>query len=57
MTDKPIDSINVLDCTFRDGGYYNNWEFNLKTIKNYFKFIKQVNINYVEIGFFTIKKK
>ncbi len=56
MINKPIDSINVLDCTFRDGGYYNNWEFNLKTIKNYLKFIKQVNINHVEIGFFTIKK-
>ena len=22
--------INLLDCTFRDGGYYNNWNFNKK---------------------------
>lgn len=23
----------VLDCAFRDGGYYNNWNFNLRLIE------------------------
>ena len=49
--------INLLDCTFRDGGYYNNWEFNYKLINNYLKFIKKVSIKFVEIGFFTLKKE
>ena len=22
--------LTILDCTLRDGGYYNNWQFNLK---------------------------
>ncbi len=47
---------NILDCTFRDGGYYNNWNFKENLIKEYFNFIKLTNIKFIEIGFFTIKK-
>ena len=47
---------NILDCTFRDGGYYNNWNFKKNLIKEYFNFIKLTNIKFIEIGFFTIKK-
>jgi len=43
--------INILDCTFRDGGYYNNWEFSEKQIKNYVNAINKSGIKYVEIGF------
>ena len=25
--------IEVLDCTLRDGGYYNNWDFSLNLVK------------------------
>ena len=25
----------ILDCTLRDGGYINNWEFGEDNIKNY----------------------
>ena len=48
--------VNLLDCTFRDGGYYNNWSFEKKLIKDYLKLISKTNIEFVEIGFFTIKK-
>jgi len=24
--------VNILDCTFRDGGYYNDWDFSEKVI-------------------------
>ena len=27
--------IKHLDCTFRDGGYYNNWEFPLEIVNEY----------------------
>ena len=26
-----------LDCSLRDGGYYNNWDFNEKLINDYLK--------------------
>ena len=46
----------LLDCTLRDGGYYNNWCFSNKLIKEYFKIISIYKINYVEIGFRTLDK-
>lgn len=46
----------LLDCTLRDGGYYNNWCFSNKLIKEYFKIISKYKINYVEIGFRTLDK-
>ena len=57
MIKNSTKKINLLDCTFRDGGYYNNWEFNYELINNYLKFIKKVSIKFVEIGFFTLKKR
>ena len=29
---KILKKINLLDCTLRDGGYYNNWDFSEKLI-------------------------
>lgn len=43
-------NINILDCTLRDGGYYNNWKFDDNLINDYLKEISKV-VNYVEIGF------
>ena len=34
--------LNIIDCTFRDGGYYNNWRFDISLIK---KYIAKFNIN------------
>jgi len=44
-------SIKILDCTFRDGGYYNDWSFHPSIVKKYLKSISQTNIDIVEIGF------
>ncbi len=46
----------LLDCTLRDGGYYNNWNFNKNIVKNYLNCIKNSGIQVVEIGF-RFKKK
>ena len=27
--------INLLDCTLRDGGYYNNWDFSSHLVQEY----------------------
>ena len=40
-----------LDCTFRDGGYYNNWNFNKDLANKYFNALDKINIDYVEVGF------
>ena len=42
---------NMLDCTLRDGGYYNNWDFSSKLVNDYLKVMSKVGIKYVEIGF------
>lgn len=48
---KEINKIRLLDCTLRDGGYYNNWDFNDDLIKEYLHHIEKSNIKDIEIGF------
>lgn len=47
----------LLDCTFRDGGYYNKWNFNLKLFSDYIKCMSVCKIDIVEIGFRFNSKK
>ena len=51
MINQKIEGINLLDCTFRDGGYYNNWDFDDLLIKKYLAEIGKSNIKNIEIGF------
>ena len=46
-------NINILDCTLRDGGYYNNWNFKDNLIKSYLKLMNKLRIKYVEFGFIS----
>ena len=46
--------INILDCTLRDGGYYNAWDFEPGLIFAYLKAMAALPVNMVEIGFRTI---
>ncbi len=43
--------ISVLDCTLRDGGYINDWDFGEKAIKEITKKMVRTGIEYYEIGF------
>jgi 4-hydroxy 2-oxovalerate aldolase len=43
--------IRVIDCTFRDGGYYNNWKFNYSLVEQYIEAIIESKVDIVEIGF------
>ena len=47
----------ILDCTLRDGGYYNNWNFEKKLVNEYLRAINETNIQYIELGFRTLDKK
>lgn len=43
--------MKILDCTLRDGGYYNNWNFPEKVVLSYFTAMESLPIEYVEIGY------
>lgn len=42
--------INVLDCTLRDGGYVNNWEFDVPTARRIMDRLYDAGIRYIEVG-------
>jgi len=44
-------SIKLIDCTFRDGGYYNNWDFSRELIEEYLAAMNAISVDYVELGF------
>lgn len=46
----------IIDCTFRDGGYYNNWDFSIELINEYLASMDAAKIDYVEIGFRSFDK-
>ena len=48
--------LKILDCTLRDGGYYNNWDFSRELIEEYLQAMSAAKIDYVEIGFRFFKK-
>lgn len=48
MTYRP--DIKVLDCTIRDGGLVNNFQFSDEFVKAVYETLIQMNVDYMEIG-------
>lgn len=46
-----MSNVKILDCTLRDGGYVNGWDFGKKTILNIFNNLNLSGIEYIECGF------
>ena len=46
--------LKILDCTLRDGGYYNNWDFSNELVNEYISTIKKSPVDVIEIGFKNI---
>ncbi|MBP3476283.1 MAG: aldolase catalytic domain-containing protein [Lachnospiraceae bacterium] len=44
-------NIRLLDCTLRDGGYINDWNFGKHTIQDILAKLVESNVDYVEVGF------
>ena len=44
-------SIKLLDCTLRDGGYINDWNFGEHTIRDILTKLIESGVDYVEVGF------
>ena len=47
------DKIERLDCTLRDGGYLNNWQFSDECVQDCYNAVAQAGFDYCEIGFRT----
>jgi len=46
-----------LDCTPRDGGYYNNWDFSQELIEEYLQAMQAVGVNFSEVGLRSLNNK
>lgn len=46
-----------LDCTLRDGGYYNAWDFSPDLIHKYLHAMHAARVDVVELGFRTLKNQ
>ena len=45
------DNLRVLDCTLRDGGYYNNWFFDKDLVCSYVNALSEAGVHFIELGF------
>jgi 4-hydroxy 2-oxovalerate aldolase len=45
-----MNNVKLLDCTLRDGGYYNSWDFDVTLIQDYLKAMDEISVDYVELG-------
>ena len=48
--------MEILDCTFRDGGYYTDWNFSQNLTETYLETVSKLPISIIEIGYLSDKK-
>lgn len=56
MTSENKD-LTLVDCTLRDGGYYNAWNFSPELINKYLAAMKAAQVDVVELGFRFLKNE
>lgn len=49
--------MKILDCTLRDGGYYNNWNFPLDVTNKYLAAMQAAGVDIVELGLRSLINK
>ncbi len=49
-----MNSIQVLDCTLRDGGYINDWRFGDKNAQEIVRLVSESGVDYTELGFIRL---
>lgn len=47
--------MKILDCTIRDGGYVNDWNFSDEQVRECYIACSESNVDYMEIGFRNFK--
>lgn len=45
------DKLRVLDCTIRDGGLVNNWDFSVDFVRDMYRSLSAAGVDYMEIGY------
>lgn len=45
--------LKLLDCSLRDGGYYNDWDFTDEFVRNYLHSLNYLPVDYIEIGYLS----
>lgn len=48
--------IKVLDCTIRDGGLINKWQFSDEVVRKVFHALSEAGVDYMEIGYKSSEK-
>jgi len=46
--------MRLLDCTLRDGGYYNRWDFSTELVRRYVQGLVAGGVDTIELGFRTL---
>src|SRR5690348_17315994 len=41
----------IVDCTIRDGGLVNNWDFSVEFVRDLYKSLSDAGVDYMEIGY------
>jgi 4-hydroxy 2-oxovalerate aldolase len=49
--------MKILDCTLRDGGYYNAWDFSLELTNQYLEAMEAAGVDIVELGLRSLINK
>ncbi|WP_170308105.1 aldolase catalytic domain-containing protein [Paenibacillus dakarensis] len=44
-------SAKIVDCTIRDGGLVNNWDFSIEFVQNLYAGLNKAGVDYMEIGY------
>lgn len=52
-----VQSVKHLDCTIRDGGYLNNWDFSFPLVYRLLRVLDEAGFDYAEVGFWNPKEQ
>ncbi len=52
-----MEKLHILDCTLRDGGYVNDWDFGQKNIQEIMANLSEAKIEIIECGFLSEVKE
>ena len=45
------DQLRILDCTIRDGGLVNNWDFSAELVRSVYQGLSAAGVDYMEVGY------
>ncbi len=46
-----VPNAKIVDCTIRDGGLVNNWDFSVEFVQDLYRLLSQAGVEYMEIGY------